>query len=138
VTADASGQFVFATDSSEVLSYQIDPGTGALTFINGINPGGTSIALLPAAGSSSATLQSLQIAPANPTVASGATQQFTATGAYSDGTQRFLTDSVTWTSSNPSVAAIGQNGLATATGSGSTTITATLNDVAATTSLTVP
>lgn len=142
VTADASGKYVYAIDDFGVLAYQIDSGTGVPTFINGINPGGNSIALAPAAGSATATLQSLQILPANPTAASGSNQQFTATGTFSDGTQRFLTGSVTWSSSTAGVAtisnALGQNGLATATGSGSTTITATLNGVTATTTLTVP
>jgi hypothetical protein len=134
-------------------AYQIDGVTGALTWINGVPvpttifSGATRIALAPAAGSPTATLQSLQILPPNPTLHTGlsckvGSQQFTAEGTYSDGTQRFLTSSVSWSSSNPSVATIsnvlGQNGLASATCStGSTTITATLQGVTATTTLTV-
>jgi 6-phosphogluconolactonase (cycloisomerase 2 family) len=152
VAGDASGKYVYAGSDSVVWAYQIDGSTGALTWINGVPEpmtisGGatTTIALAPAAGSPTATLQSLQILPPNPTVDLGLIphtmlQQFTAEGTYSDGTQRFLTSSVSWSSSNPSVAtisnALGQNGLAAASVSGSTTITATLQGVTATTSLT--
>jgi hypothetical protein len=123
-------------------AYQIDGVTGALTWINGVGPGATSIALVPAAGSAAATLQSLEIMPANPAANAGDNVQLTAEGTYSDGTQRFLTSSVSWSSSNPGVAMIsntfGQNGLTTAIGSGSTTINATLQGVTATTAFTVP
>jgi len=141
VAGDASGKYVYAGWEYSVQAYQIDGTTGALTWINGVTPGAHSIALVPTAGSPAGTLQSLQILPANPTVALGSNQQFTAQGTYSDGTQRFLTSSVSWSSSNPGVAtisnALGQNGLATTIGSGNTTITATVQGVTATTSLTV-
>ena len=39
--------------------------------------------------------------PANPTVAKGLTEQFTATGTYSDGTTADLTSQVTWASGQP-------------------------------------
>jgi 6-phosphogluconolactonase (cycloisomerase 2 family) len=145
VAGNASGKYAYAGTSLGVGAYQIDGVTGALSWINGVEGGATSIALVPAAGSPTATLQSLQILPPNPTVHLGiiphtVLQQFTAEGTYSDGTQRFLTSSVTWSSSNPSVAtisnALGQNGVAAASVSGSTTITATLQGVTATTSLT--
>ena len=48
----------------------------------------------------------------------------------------FSTGSATWTSSNPSVATVAA-GLATSTGYGTTTITATVDGVSATASLTV-
>jgi len=56
------------------------------------------------------------------------TQQFTATGTYTDGSTQNLTTSVTWSSSSTSIATIsntsGSNGLATSVATGSTTITA--------------
>ena len=62
-------------------------------------------------------LTSIVILPASATLAVGATQQFTATGTYSDRTTQNLTASVTWSSSDESVATIsnapGSNGLAT-------------------------
>jgi hypothetical protein len=142
VAGDASGKYVYAGWEYSVQAYQIDGATGALTWINGAAPGASSIALVPAAGSPTATLQSLEIVPANPAANVGTSVQLTAEGTYSDGTQRFLTSSVSWSSSNPGVAMIsntlGQSGLTAAIGSGSTTITATLQGVTATTPFTVP
>lgn len=79
--------------------------------------------------SSGATLTSIEVTPANSSIAFGTTQQFTATGTYSDSTTQNLTKSVTWGSSSKSVATIsnaaGSNGLATSVTPGATTITAT-------------
>jgi hypothetical protein len=55
----------------------------------------------------------------------GQTTQFTAVGTTTTGSTEYLTNSVTWTSSNSNVATIGANtGLATAVGAGTVTITA--------------
>ena len=42
------------------------------------------------------TLTSIAVTPANPTIQFGGTQQFAATGTYSDGSTQNLTGSVTW------------------------------------------
>src|SRR5271166_3028834 len=44
-------------------------------------------------------LVSIAVTPANPSIAAGKQQQFTATGTYSDGSHQDLTSSATWTSS---------------------------------------
>src|SRR5262249_3252599 len=49
------------------------------------------------------TLTTIQVTPSNPTVTVGGTQQFTATGLYSDQSTQDLTTQVTWTSSNTAV-----------------------------------
>jgi hypothetical protein len=59
----------------------------------------------------------------------GATQQFTAIGTYSDGASADISSQVTWLSSNPQVATIYSNGLATGIAAGSAGITATLSGV---------
>ncbi|GIM20651.1 hypothetical protein KHM09_31020 [Leptospira borgpetersenii] len=78
-------------------------------------------------------LASIQIDPTHPSVANGLTQDFTATGIYSDGSNQNLSDSVTWASSIPSVATIsnasGSNGKATMLQAGSTNISASLGPV---------
>lgn len=87
-----------------------------------------------------AALRSLSISPQNPIIrlASGNTQQFTATGTYSDASTKDLTSTVTWTSSSSSVASISTAGLATASSlKGTTTITATSGSVNVSTVLTV-
>ena len=79
------------------------------------------------------TLSSITVTPANPTIQVGATQQFTATGIYSDGTTQNLTSQVTWASTSPAVATIIANsGLATGVGVGTSTISATLGGVVST------
>lgn len=86
----------------------------------------------------SATLVSIAVTPANPTVALGATKQFTATGTYSDGTTKDMTGQVVWTSSDTSKATVGKDtGLGTAVAAGTTTITAASGSITGNTVLTV-
>jgi hypothetical protein len=89
-------------------------------------------------GSSSATLTSIAVTPANPSIAKGATQQFIATGTYSDSSTKNITTSVTWSSSDTNVATIGSlSGLAASLTTGTTTITATSGSISGSTILTV-
>src|SRR5262249_41291042 len=64
-----------------------------------------------------ALLVSIAVTPPNPQRAAGLTQQFTATGLFTDNSTQDLTTQVTWQSSNPAVATIsnvpGSQGLAT-------------------------
>ncbi len=84
-----------------------------------------------------ATLVSIAVSPANPSISQGNTQQFTATGTYSDGSHQDLTNTAAWSSSSPAVASISSAGLATGTSTGSTTIQATLGSINGSTQLTV-
>lgn len=76
----------------------------------------------------SAVLVSLEIIPGSAAIARGTTQAFAAAGTFSDGSMQDLTASVTWISSDPSVATLttvaGSEGLATAVDLGTATITA--------------
>jgi len=85
----------------------------------------------------SATLVSLAVAPLNPSIAKGTTQQFTATGTLSNGVVQDMTSSVTWLSTSTKVATISATGLATGAGIGSTTIEATSGSISASTGLNV-
>jgi hypothetical protein len=91
---------------------------------------GTGSASLP-------VLVSLAVTPANVSIAKGATQRFTATGAFSDGSTQNLTNSVTWTSTNTATATVTSAGLATGMAVGSTTIQATPGSIQGSTGLTV-
>ena len=63
-----------------------------------------------------AVMTSLAISPATVTIAAGQTQQFTATGTFTDSTTQDVTASVTWTASDPSVTmSTTKPGLATST-----------------------
>jgi len=90
------------------------------------------------------TLESITVMPPAVSIAVGATQQFTAIGAYSDGHRRDITSSVAWSSSATNIVTITSAGLASGViggvpqgGSGHSTITATLGSVNGSTGLTV-
>jgi len=85
----------------------------------------------------SGTLQSITVTPANQSISIGATQNFVATGNYSDGTTQVITTQVTWTSTNNAVATITQSGQATGVSKGSTTIQAASGGITGSTTLTV-
>ena len=75
---------------------------------------------------SNATIQSITVTPAMPTIALGAAQQFAASGLFSDGSTQDITSVVTWTSSAPTIAVVNQNGVASSATHGQTNIKATL------------
>src|SRR5262249_40437806 len=72
-----------------------------------------------------ASLLSITINAPNSSIAKGTTDQFIATGTYSDGSTQNLTGSVAWTSSSPAAATIAAGGLLTGVAVGSSNITAT-------------
>ena len=80
-----------------------------------------------------AALKSIALTPANPSIVKGLTEQFTATGTYTDGTTADLTTQATWASATASVAtisnAVGSQGLASTLATGTTVITASLGGV---------
>jgi hypothetical protein len=82
-----------------------------------------------------AVLQSIEITPISSSIALGQTKQFFATGTFSDGSTLDLTSSVTWNSSDTTIATIsntsGTRGLATSQAEGTATITATLAGISA-------
>jgi hypothetical protein len=84
-------------------------------------------------------LQSITILPANPSVLSlSTTDSFTATGTYTDGSTKTITNDVTWASSVPAIATIATTGgAATTLSQGTTSINATLNSVIGATNLKV-
>lgn len=90
-----------------------------------------------------AILESITVAqvilPGDPSqLATGAVRQFIATGNYSDGSMQYLTQAVTWTSGDNSVATVSATmGLVTAVAPGTVTIYAALSGVQGTSSLTV-
>jgi hypothetical protein len=108
------------------------------------NTGTSSISatLNPVSGSTTLTvtaptLVSIAVTPANSSVGAGLTQQFMATGTYSDTSMLSLTALATWASSTPSVATVTSGGLASGVAMGSSTISATVNSVMGSTTLTV-
>lgn len=90
---------------------------------------------------STTTLSSIEVSPANSPVFLGTSKVFTATGTLSDTSKQNLTTSVTWSSSNVSVATVsnvgGSKGVVTPVAEGTTTITATSGNISGTTKLIV-
>ena len=83
------------------------------------------------------TLLSITVGPPTISLAAGYTQQYTATGNYSDGSTQNLTATATWASSTPAFATITAGGLASSLTIGTTTISATSGTVVGSTTLTV-
>jgi hypothetical protein len=83
-------------------------------------------------GKVTATLTSIAISPTSPpNLKLGFTQNFTATGTYSDGSTADLSPIVKWNSSDPSIAAFTQpeGGLLTAMTTGTVSVTATYQGI---------
>jgi trimeric autotransporter adhesin len=76
-----------------------------------------------------AALVSITVTPAAPSIAAGTSQQFTATGSYTDSSTQDLTTQVTWASDNPNAATISNQGLALSAAQGSADISAMLGSV---------
>jgi len=84
----------------------------------------------------SASLVSIDLSPLSATVQAGQTQQFTANGIYTNGSQN-ITDLVSWVSDALGVATVKNGGMVSAIGAGNVTITASLNGISTSTTLSV-
>lgn len=106
-------------------------GTATITATQGSLSGKTVLTVTPL------TLSSISVTHPNQSMPAGVTQQFRATGIYSEGTISDITAKVTWSSSNPSVATVNKSGLVTAVAAGTATITATFGGISGNTVLKV-
>jgi N-acetylneuraminic acid mutarotase len=120
---------------SQGLASSAAVGSTTISATSGSISGSTTLAV------TSATLVSIVVAPANPSIVNGLTEQFAATGTYTDNSTQNLTTQVTWASNNTGVATTsnvgGSQGLASSEAAGSTTISATSGSIAGSTTLTV-
>ncbi len=123
-----------ATINAAGLAGSLTAGSTTITATSGAVQGSTTLTVTSA-------LTSIAVTPANASIATGNTLQFTATGTYSDGSTQNLTSTATWSSSAPGVATVsnasGSQGLANAVAPGATTITAASGAVNGSTTLTV-
>ena len=111
----------------------VSSGTVTITATSGAVQGTASLSITVAA----VNLTNISILPAASSIPVNTSQQFTATGTYSDGSSRDLTALVIWTSSAAGVATIDVSGIATGVGAGTTNISATLGAISSSTSLAV-
>ncbi len=125
----SSTQVTLASVSNAVGSQGLAKGLlPGLSTINATDPssllsGTSALTVLPA------VLTAITVSPSITSIAQGATQQFTATGLFSDGSTQNLTNEVTWSSTQVTLAsvsnAVGSQGLAKGLLPGLSTITAT-------------
>ncbi|WP_410211476.1 Ig-like domain-containing protein [Aquirhabdus sp.] len=83
-----------------------------------------------------AILQSIHVESTTSSIAAGLTQQFSATGIYSDGSTQAITNPI-WNSSNPNIATVNSTGLVKSLTAGSVNITATFNGFTGSSPLTI-
>jgi uncharacterized protein YjdB len=141
-TQDLTGSVLWSSSDTGIATIDssgeatgVGGGSATITAASGSITGSTVLTVIPSA------LVSIAVTPAIPSVPLGETRQFTATGTFADGSIQDLTASVSWSSSNPSVATIGMSsptrGLAQTLATGTTTIAASSAGVSGTTVLTV-
>jgi len=136
VTWRSSKTRIASIDSSG-LATGIRKGTVYITAtLDGVTSNQATLTVSRTAPTPPPTLESIDVTPASATVAIGGTRQYTATGTYSDGSTQNVTSSATWSSSDTYVATV-SSGLATGENVGTASITATLDGLSDTASLTV-
>lgn len=94
------------------------------TTINGVIQGHSASTKLTVVAPS---LTSVAIEPKDSNIPLGTTLSFTAKGSYSDNTTTDITSSVTWESSNTTIATINESGIATSLSKGTVSISASLH-----------
>ncbi len=109
--------------------------TGTLSFSDSA-PNTPQTVALTGTGTA-AVLVSIAVTPATASIYIGNTQQFTATGTYSNNTTKNLSSTATWTTAPSGIASVSATGLATGLAAGTTTVTATYTGIAGSASLTV-
>ncbi|MGA9542763.1 MAG: Ig-like domain-containing protein [Candidatus Sulfotelmatobacter sp.] len=125
------------SDTAGTMGQASTAGTGTTTIgiSSGTVSGTATLVVNPAA------LVSIAINPPTATIALGTTQQFTATGTYTDGSTQDVTSVATWSSSSATVAimgnTVGSYGLATSAGQGTANITASSNAISASSTISV-
>ena len=124
-----------ATISAAGLATGVAAGTSNITA--GLNGVTSPADVLTVTAVTLPVLVSVVVTPANAAIAAGGTQQYTATGTYSDASTQNLTGTATWSSTSAATATINSAGLATGVASGTTTIQATSGSVSGSTGLTV-
>ena len=145
-THDLTSAVTWNSSDASVASVSNQPGSNGLATTAGPGSATITASLSGILGSTNltvtaATLVSLGVTPANPTIARGLKSQFTAIGTYTDNSTQNLTAQVQWSSSDPTLTTVsnasGYDGQATALNTGAVTITAAMGGTTASTVLTV-
>jgi hypothetical protein len=137
-THDVTNSVTWKSLASEIVSVNrrgvatgIKEGTATVSAISETLSGAVSLSV------SAPALISITISPATPQILLGGSSQLAATGHYSDGNVRYLTQSLTWRVDKPEVASLTAAGVATGQRIGSTSVQASTAGVTGTATLTV-
>lgn len=140
-TADLTGSAAWASADGAIAGVSggvvtgVRVGTVSITATSASVVGATSVDV------TAAVLQQLQVSPQNTSRPRGLSQQFSATGVFSDGSTADLTGSVTWASTAPAVVSVsnasGSRGLASTLAEGTVSVSATLGTISGSTPFTV-
>ena len=109
----------------------VAPGPATVTANSGAVVGSTVVVVV------APVLRAIAVNPAAPSLPAGLTQQFTATGTFSDGSTADLTGTVVWSASPSGVGSITGGGLATAAAPGSLSVTVAAGSISGGATLTV-
>ena len=121
-TVSATGEVFGVSEGSVMINATLGTVTGsAELLVSGVAP----------------TLDSIRVLPDSAVISINATQSFTATGYYSDGSSQIITSGVSWTSSDSNIANVNATGEAIGVAAGKVTISAILGGVTGNASLTV-
>lgn len=115
---------------------QVSNATGSEGLVTAVSPGETSVTAMYGDFSGSgpvvvtdAFLLGVEVSPPDAQLQIGVSQQYEANGTFSDDSVQDLTSLVSWESSDPDVASIDSGGLAETSAAGTSTISATWQDV---------
>jgi Bacterial Ig-like domain (group 2) len=106
-------------------------------YLIAANLSGCGAARVDSSAQASKRVTSVIIAPADPHIALGKDQQFSATALFNDGSKTDVTHLAAWSSAQSKIATVGGGGLASSQAVGSTSIVALYQAVSASSTLTV-
>ena len=129
----SSSDSAIAAVSGAGLASASAAGTVTIIATNGTVQGTASLKITTAANN----LVSINLSPISFSMPVHTSQQFTATGNYSDGSSSDLTDVVSWNSSSAATATVSPTGLVSSLVAGTTTISASFAGVSQSTTVTV-
>jgi len=131
-TANSTSQVTWTSDNPGIAKVSSTTGiaTGATSGNTTISASFNGMASRPASLTVQAELTGISISPKTPSTLTGVPVNFTAAGAYSDGSIVDFTSRMTWVSSDTTVATLDVGGIATSLAPGNTTVSASFNGIA--------
>jgi trimeric autotransporter adhesin len=131
-TANITNQVIWTSSNTAVAPINSTTGvaTGVAVGTATVAASASGVSSVPANLTvSAAVITAISISPATSSASKGSSVIFSATGTYSDGTVGNVSGTVTWSSSNATVATVNASGISTALVVGVSTIYASINGI---------